>query len=352
MMRITRVLGAVFGASLLATSCAPVPGGGGGGEPGAVAIAQVVPTLGYVSLDTARAFDTFGSQDLKYNHVQLSGGDPAALAALDSGDVDFAAVGSEAPLLALAEGGGEYQIVYSLMGQMSLDLTVSKKFLDKAGVSPSDPLKKRLSALKGARFGVSALGGAQERAAKWIAQYGGLDPESDIEIVNAGAPPALLAGMENDRIDAFMLTEPNGAQAEKSGFGKVLVRPGSEVDELKSFYHLVLVTRKDLAEEHPEKVTKVVSALNEANQMIVKDPEKVAAKLHGSTYKKVPTDILTNSIKGLAGGVDSDGEVTADGVSMVIKFTSDTGDAIVEEKLDVAGGEGDWWTNKFVDDAR
>ncbi|HWL98283.1 MAG TPA: ABC transporter substrate-binding protein [Nocardioidaceae bacterium] len=351
MMRPVKMIGALLCVGALVSACADVPGEGGGAAGGkGVAIAQVVPTLGYVTLDTARAFNTFADEGIEAEHVQLSGGDPAALAALDSGDVDFAAVGSEAPLLALAEGGGDYQVVYSLMGQMSLDLVVSKAFMDKAGVSPTDPLEERLAALEGARFGVSALGGAQERTSKWLAQQGGLDPEEDIEVLNAGPPPALLAGMDNDRIDAFLLTAPNGAIAEKAGYGQVLVRLAAEVDELAGFDHLVLVTRKDFAAQEPEKVTKVVRALNSANEMILDQPGDVAAKLQSTAYEDVPTDIMTESVQGLAPGVQDKGAVTEEGMSHVIEFTAKTGEPTVRE-LEAASGEGDWWTNQFVQKA-
>ena len=132
------------------------------GENEPLTIGQVVPTLGFITLDTARALDTFGDEGMSVDNVQLSGGDPTALAALDAGDIDVAAVGSDAAVSAIAKGAGDYQIVYALMPRMSLDVTVSKDFLAESGVSPDAPLEEKIAALKGARIGVSALGGAQE----------------------------------------------------------------------------------------------------------------------------------------------------------------------------------------------
>lgn len=348
----TKVLGAVAITTALMTACAPIPGeGGGGADPGKATIAQVQPTLGYVTLDAAKAYDTFAKEKVKAEYVQVSGGDAAALAALESGNVNFAAVGAEAPLVAMAKSGGEYQIVYSLMSQMSLELTVSKKFLAKAGVSPTSPLEQRLKALKGARFGVSALGGAQDKAARWLVRRAGLDPEKDVEILNGGPPSALQAGLQNDRFDAFMLTTPNGTMAERDGSGQVLIRPGTEIPELKGYYHLVLVARKDFTAKNPGMVKSVIRALTAADDMILDQPDEVGAKLGRTNYRKIPADVLPASIKSLSAGLEPRGELTADGMRTVVEFTAATGQPIVGEKLDAAKGEGDWWTNEFAGEA-
>ena len=310
-------------------------------------IGQVVPTLGYITLDTALASKTFANQDLKVNKVQLSGGDPTALAALDAGDIDVAAVGSEAAVTAIAKKAGDYKIVYALMPKMSLELTVSKDFLAKSGISADSPLDEKIQALKGARIGVSALGGAQERVSQWLAQRGNLDPASDLEIVNVGPPPALRAGMENGNIDAFMLTAPNGEQAEEAGFGELLIDLGSEIPELRDYYHLVLVTSKDFATNNRKTLVKAIRALNEANGAIADDPESVTKALIAGGYGKVPEDIMANSVAKLSSGLDANGALTAERMEFLLKFSAETSDPTAED-LDVAKGEGDWWTNEFV----
>lgn len=344
-MRVPKVLGAVAIAAVFATSCAPVPSDGATRQ---ATIAQVQPTLGYVTLDVARAFNTFSAEKIRSSYIQVGGGDTAALAALESGNVNFAAVGSEAPLVALAKNGGDYQIVYSVMSQMSLEFTVSRKFLAKAGVSATDPLDKRLKALKGARIGVSALGGAQDKAVRWLAKRAGLDAAKDVQILNGGPPSALQAGMQNDRFDAFALTAPNGEMTEREGYGKVLIRPGTEIPELKGFSHLVLVTRKEFAEKNPQLVKAVASAFSRANDLILDKPGTVTTKLRKSTYKQIPADVLRASLKTLSPGLQPHGRLTEQGIATVIKFAADTGHPIVGTKLDAHDGQGEWWTNDFT----
>jgi len=83
-----------------------------------VRIGQGVPTLSFLPPLAARALDTFKDQGLRLEFVSIRGGDPATLAALDAGDIDFAATGSDTALEAIVKGQ-PFQIVYSLMSQVT-----------------------------------------------------------------------------------------------------------------------------------------------------------------------------------------------------------------------------------------
>ena len=68
-----------------------------------VRIAQGFSSLSFLPLWGARALNTFGSEGLTGTILSSPGGDPAALAALDAGDADLAAVGTETVLRAVAK---------------------------------------------------------------------------------------------------------------------------------------------------------------------------------------------------------------------------------------------------------
>ena len=110
-----------------------------------VRIGLGAPTLSFLPIWSARALDTFKPLGLTANVVALPGGDPSALAALDAGDIDLAAVGPDSMLRAAAKGQ-PFEIVYSLMSKVTLQLVVSPALLERTGVKPSDPLQKRLAA--------------------------------------------------------------------------------------------------------------------------------------------------------------------------------------------------------------
>ncbi len=127
---------------------------------------------------------------------------PPPLPALDAGDIDLAAVGSDAVLRAAAKGqpfrDGVFDDVESNASACGFAGTARAR-----GVKPSDPLEKRLSALKGATVGVAAAGGNQDIVARWLATKAGLDPKTDVKFAQIGNPVALQAALENKQIDAF-----------------------------------------------------------------------------------------------------------------------------------------------------
>jgi NitT/TauT family transport system substrate-binding protein len=120
-----------------------------------VKIAIGFPSVSFLPL-WGQALHTFEQETLDAS-LLIPGGDPASLAALDAGDIDLAAVGTE-PVLRAAAKGQPFEIVYSVMSEVTLQLIVSRSFLGKRKVSSTDPLDKRLAALKGAIIGVGGVG--------------------------------------------------------------------------------------------------------------------------------------------------------------------------------------------------
>lgn len=313
-----------------------------------ISIAQAVPTLGYLTIDAARALDTFGDVGLELDWAQISGGDPTLLAAVDAGDIQFGAPGSPSVLQAISQGE-DYQIIYSLMSMMSIELTVSNQFMEQTGVSPDDPIEDRLAALDGVTIGVSGLGGAQDRIARWLGDHAGLGSDA-VNTVNIGPPPALRAAVETGQIDGYVLTAPNGQIAEEQGFGQRFIRLGEELPGLDEYHHTVLVIKSQFGEENPELVTKTVSALADAADQVINNPDEVAARIQEQNFEEVDVEVIQEAVNTLAPGLENGGRMTAESLDFTVQFANDTGYPL-EEDLDAASGEGDWWTNEYIDRA-
>jgi ABC-type nitrate/sulfonate/bicarbonate transport system substrate-binding protein len=313
-----------------------------------VKIGQATTALSFLPIYAARALDTFPKQDLKLVWAAINGGDPATLAALDAGDIDLAAVGSETVLKAVAKGQ-PFEIVYSLMSKVTLQLVVSNEFLKRTGVSPNDPLEKRLAALKNALIGVSAIGGAQDAAARWLAVKGGLNPKTDIRIAKIGPPPAILAAMENQRIDGFVLSPPAGNVIEASKSGKVLVRLGDDFPDLKNLPFLVLVAKKPIDGAKRDLIVRSVRALQQASGALTAKPSETAAILQKKFFAKLKPEIIAAAIEALKGGVADGGRLDQSGFDHLMAFANEkTGGAGSGAKVKA----GDLWTNAYVEAAQ
>lgn len=303
-----------------------------------VRLGQATTALSFIKIFGARALDTFAREDVALQWAAIPGGDPAALAAVDSGDLDIAAVGSDTALAAISKGQ-PFQIVYSLMSKLPYELTVSNAFLAKAGIGKDMPLQARIAALKTAIVGASAIGGAQDRAVRWLAGQGGLDPKA-VKVALVGGPPAISAALENGRIDAFMLSPPESVIAEANGYGTVLVSPGREIAGVKGLPSLVLAAHAAPSPEVRARIVKAIRALNAAASAILADPPAVSARIHAQFFAKVPPDIIGTSVGAFLDGLGGDGRFDGTSAALLLGYAADLGAA--------AQGK-PFWTDAYVD---
>lgn len=316
----------------------------------AVRIGLGAPTLSFLPIWSARALDTFKPLGLAATVAALPGGDASALAALDAGDIDLAAVGPDSMLRAAAKGQ-PFEIVYSLMSKVTLQLVVSKDFLERAGVTPTDPLPKRLAALKGATFGATALAGAQEAAARWLAGQGGLDPKKDIKVAQVGNPVAIQAALEAKRIDAFVLSPPEGFLAEKAGTGVVLISMGDEFPLLARQPYLVLVAKKPISPATADLIGKTVQAMQTASAAVLDRPAETAEAIQKQFFAKADPSAIASAVKSMSNGVADQGRIDVDGMKNALTFNKEVGNNFGKE-FDAVATKDELWTNRFVDEAK
>jgi NitT/TauT family transport system substrate-binding protein len=329
--------------ALLSTLALPAFATRGWAAPGLdkVRLGQPTTSLSFLKIFAARALDTFSAENIELEWASIPGGDPAVLAAVDSGDLELAAVGSDTALAAIAKGQ-PFKMVYTLMSKLPYDLTVSKAFLAKSGVALDAPLGKRLGVLEIAVVGVSALGGAQDRVARWFASQGGLNPK-DVKLAVVGSPAALGAALENGRIDAFVLSPPESAIAEARDYGTVLVHPSKEIPGADIIPSLVLVARSEPTPEVRALMTRTLRAMNKAADAVRASPDQVADKITEKFFNKVPTAIIRASVNALSDGLSGGGLLTEQSVAALLKFSTQTGSATPQTK--------DFWTNSYAEAA-
>jgi ABC-type nitrate/sulfonate/bicarbonate transport system substrate-binding protein len=315
-----------------------------------VRIGLGAPTLSFLPIWSARALDTFKAQGLTANVVALPGGDPSALAALDAGDIELAAVGPDSMLRAAAKGQ-PFEIVYSLMSKVTLQLVVSPALLERTGVKTGDPLDKRLAAMKGTLVGATALAGAQEIAARWLASKGGLDPKNDLKVAQVGSPTAIQAALEAKRIDAFVLSPPEGYLAEKAGSGVVLVSLGDDFPLLAKQPYLVLVAKKPISTATADLITKTAKALQDASGTLINKPDEAADAIRKQFFAKADPEAIAAALNAMSSGVAEGGKIDVESMQNALTFAKEVGTDFGKE-FDAKASENDLWTNRFVDAAK
>jgi NitT/TauT family transport system substrate-binding protein len=99
-----------------------------------------------------------------------------------------------------------------------------------------------------------------------------IDPEKDVKIIEL-APPEMVNALSTSRIDAFIVAEPFGAQAELQKVGKVLLL---SKDIWPDHICCVLNFREEAITQHPAAVQEFVAALVRTGAFIESHPHEAA----------------------------------------------------------------------------
>lgn len=231
-------------------------------EAKSLTFAYQTPTLsGTLPIFAAVELGLFAAENLEVKPVFVRGG-PTAMAALISGDVDYATVAGIPAVRAIAQGGpvviaGGYQpyVDYTLIGAKGI---------------------ANLNDLKGKVVGVTGAGGIAEFASVEGLARKGLVRDRDYKILyGVGNSPARVQALEAGRIQAAPFSFTERIELEQRGF-PVLFDIGQVMPK---FPFVVIVTSRRKAETAPEKVTAFLRAMKRVVDFIRTDKERVLSAI-------------------------------------------------------------------------
>ena len=221
--------------------------------------------------------------------------------------------------------GQPFQAVGTLMDRVTLDLVASTEFMAKRKIAPGDPLPPRLRALDGAIIGVGAVGGAQDRAVRWLATRAGLDPKS-MQVALVGGPPALQAALQNGRIDAFVLSPPEGQIAEAGGYGRRLIGMADDFAELRDVPFLLLAAKLPVVD--PSRIVGTLRALAAADTALLAAPDKIADAIQAKFFPKIDRTVIRAGVAALKPGIAAKGAFGPGGAQAMLDFAKQSGVAV------------------------
>jgi ABC-type nitrate/sulfonate/bicarbonate transport system substrate-binding protein len=261
--------------------------GGGGGN---ITIGKAVDTIGFTTVDVAKARGYFAKEGLNVNEDLLSGSS-TAFAALQSGSVNFVTASSTALLSAKAKGL-PLEAVASLDYGVSLQLLVSDKWIKSHGLSPDQPLATVMKKLVGAKLGVIST--TDLTYDHYLEEQAGVS-SSKFTYINVDSQSAALAAVKYGEIDAFLLSPPSTYYAQSQGGAKVIASL-HEVPTLAHMAYDILVVDSDWAKSHASEVSEVATAMAMADNAMSSNPQSVldAEKQH---YPTMTSSVLLDSLQ-------------------------------------------------------
>src|SRR5919202_4045797 len=108
--------------------------------------------------------------------------------------------------------------------------------------------------LKGKKLGITQAGSSSDTASKMALRSLNLQPGKDVDVLNVGSAPNILAAMQSGGVDAGMMSSPTNLQARSAGFHE-LVNVAKLDDPFPSGW---AATTKRYINDHQDVVTRYV----------------------------------------------------------------------------------------------
>ncbi|MGA8148725.1 MAG: ABC transporter substrate-binding protein, partial [Gallionellaceae bacterium] len=159
----------------------------------------------------------------------------------------------------------------------------------------SNPAIKSLADLKGKQLAID-MGGSQYQMVKIYAAAKGIDLGKDITTVQANFPTA-RAQLEANRVDAALVIEPLGSLILKTHPGwKIIFNGAAGWKEItgEDGWEIVPAIRADAIQKMPDAPKKLLAALQDVADFIVKDT--AAADKIANETTKLPPGILKTAV--------------------------------------------------------
>ena len=207
-----------------------------------VAYTVIAPTQ--LNVWTAKEMGYYAKHGLDVELVLLVGA-PLAVAALVGGETPIVHTGASAVITSNLAGSGAV-LIAGAINRFPYVLFVTEQI-------------KRVEDLRGKKFGVSRIGGADNAAAVTVLDRLGVK-ESEITYVQAGSIPARLAAMQTNALQATLLQAPETLKAKEIGLRALLDFTKLDVEWQQNG---VAVTR-DYIQKKPDTVRRFMRAYVEA----------------------------------------------------------------------------------------
>jgi ABC-type nitrate/sulfonate/bicarbonate transport system substrate-binding protein len=187
----------------------------------------------------ARGF--FKQQGLQVEPILIRGG-PAAIAALVSGQVDYAAIGGAQAVFRSKARGLDLSIIGCTSSTTNYILLGDKQ-------------TRNVEALRGKTIGITGAGTYSEFAMKTFLKKHNINPDKDVVLRAIGGTVLRAAAIEKGIISAAPFSTEDGVRLIKAGYSVI-----SNLSESLGIPQNILVTRSEVLEKYPDTSRRMLKA--------------------------------------------------------------------------------------------
>jgi ABC-type nitrate/sulfonate/bicarbonate transport system substrate-binding protein len=244
----------------------------------------------------ARGF--FKAQGIQIEPILIRGG-PAAIAALTSGEVDFASIGGAQAVFRGKARGLDLTIVGCISSTTNYILLGNKQ-------------TRTIEDLKGKTIGITGAGTYSEFAVKAFLKKNNLDPAKDVMLRAIGGTVLRAAAIEKGIIAAAPFSTEDAVRLMRSGYVVI-----SNMNESLGIPQNIIVTRNDMLEKYPETSKRVLKAYIQGINL-AKYNKKEAIKAGFDSGLQGDPEIVNAAWDLYAPGLTSDLSVAVSGIQQML----------------------------------
>jgi sulfonate transport system substrate-binding protein len=308
------------------------------GNPNAVAaekltVAEGAHVIGYLAIYIAKDEGYFAKQGLDVDIVPTRGSAQAVAAIIGhSADVALATVSDIANAVAQ---GRDLKLITAITNQPQMMLTVSTDFAKKHNITAKSPLEKKVEALKGGTFAISAPGSMTDDVMRTLLKMASLSPDRDAQILALGGSGSeMLGALSRKSIDGFVLSPPAGNQAEADGKGIILINlMTGEVPKYRDMMFQVIASTPAAINAKHDQLVKFVTAVAQAQKVIKKDKEKALA-FGNKAFPNIDAKVFQSAFEIAYASFSQEPLVPVAGVNKALEFVPKKGNVTAESLID------------------
>src|SRR3990170_8583676 len=261
----------------------------------------------------AMAKGYFKEQGITIEPVFIRGG-PVAMAALISGDADFASVGGAQVVIRARARGLDVSIVGSVSNYVNYVVVGSKG-------------TKNVADLKGKIIGVTGAGAFSDFAMRLFFKKNNLEPDKDVILRAVGNTTMRAAALEKGLVAAAPFTPEDAVRLTDKGFPLI-----ANLNESLDIPQSIIITRGEVLEKYPETSKRFLKALVLGIQLAKKN-KKEAIQAGYAAGLKGNSDIVNKAYDLFIPGYTSDLTIAVDGIQLMLE--EDIRSGIVDKKMTV-----------------
>ena len=255
----------------------------------------------------------FREQGIAIEPIFIRGG-PAAMAALISGDADFASVGGAQVVIRPRARGLDVSIIASVSNYVTYLIIGSKG-------------TKTVADLKGKIIGVTGAGAFSDFAMRLFFKKNNLEPDKDVILRAVGNTTMRAVALEKGLIAAAPFIPEDAVRLIDNGFPLI-----ANLNESLDIPQSIIITRDEVLEKYPETSKRFLKALVLGIQLAKKN-KKEAIQAGYAAGLKGNSDIVNKAYDLFIPGYTSDLTIAVDGIQLMLE--EDIRSGIVDKKMTV-----------------